>query len=85
MTTTTFSVPSASHHDPPPQPYVDLRQESIIKRVLAKEILRQAFVALNLFATGGSDSVHGEFGRAVEWNQPAQMAPAKRTTPYDDS
>jgi len=29
-----------------------MRRESIIKRVLAKEILRQAFAALNLFIGG---------------------------------
>jgi len=37
---------------------------------LAKEVLRQAFQALNLFA-GASGSVHGEFGNATAWGQPA--------------
>lgn len=53
---------------------MDLRRDSIIKRVLAKEVLRHAFAALNLFPTGGSESVHGEFGRAADWNLPAPGA-----------
>lgn len=54
--------------DPPPQPYVDMRREPIIRRVLSKEVLRQAFLALNLFS-GGGDSVHGEFGTVQQWTQ----------------
>jgi DEAD/DEAH box helicase domain-containing protein len=60
--------------DPPPQPYVDLRQRAIAQRVLNKEMLRQAFLALGLFAGGGSDNVHGEFGDAASWNQPPNQA-----------
>ena len=63
-----FQRPERITSDPPPQPSVDMRRESIIERVLAKEILRQAFSALNLFAAGGGESVHGEFGRAQDWN-----------------
>lgn len=79
-----FQRPQRITSDPPPQPYVDVRRESIIKRVLAKEILRQAFSSLKLFAPGGGESVHGEFGTAAEWNQaPAQPptgAPPGATT-----
>lgn len=64
-----FQRPRRITADPPPQPYVDMRREAIIRRVLAKEVLRQAFSALNLFS-GDSDSVHGEFGDAQQWNQP---------------
>jgi Lhr-like helicase len=70
-----FQRPQRITSDPPPQPYVDMRRESIIKRVLAKEILRQAFAALNLFPAGDGDSVHGEFGRARDWNQPPPQLP----------
>jgi ATP-dependent helicase YprA (DUF1998 family) len=71
-----FQRPDRITSDPPPQPYVDMRREAILQRVLAKEVLRQAFVALNLFAAQGGDSVHGEFGSAVEWGQaPAQPPP----------
>lgn len=70
-----FQRPQRITSDPPPQPYVDLRREIIIQRVLAKEILRQAFASLNLFG-GAGDSVHGEFGTAANWNQPLTPPPA---------
>jgi hypothetical protein len=66
-----FQRPERITSDPPPQPYVDMRREAILQRVLAKEVLRQAFVALNLFVAQGGDNVHGEFGSAAEWNMPA--------------
>ena len=69
-----FQRPQRITSDLPPQPYVDMRREAIIKRILAKEVLRQAFDSLQLFAGGGRESVHGEFGRAADWNQaPAQV------------
>jgi len=71
-----FQRPKRITSDPPPQPYVDMRRQSIIKRVLAKEMLRQAFAALNLFAGGGGESVHGEFGSATAWNQPPPQPPS---------
>ncbi|MGP1665452.1 MAG: helicase-related protein, partial [Rhodanobacter sp.] len=71
-----FQRPDRITSDPPPQPYVDMRREAILQRVLAKEVLRQAFVALGLFVTQGGDSVHGEFGDAVDWSAPpAQLPP----------
>ncbi|NOZ72232.1 MAG: DEAD/DEAH box helicase [Chloroflexi bacterium] len=70
-----FQRPRRITSDPPPQPYVDMRRESIIKRILAKEILRQAFADLNLFPNGSSESVHGEFGRAEDWNRPPIQPP----------
>ena len=71
-----FQRPQRITSDPPPQPYVDMRRESIVRRVLVKEILRQAFAALDLFPRGGRESVHGEFGRAIDWNQPPPQPPA---------
>lgn len=65
--------------DAPPLPYVDTRSPQIYKRVLIKEVLRRAFAALpqdwqsqianNSQTVTGSDSVHGEFGRASDWQQ----------------
>ena len=69
-----FQRPQRITSDPPPQPYVDMRRESIIKRVLAKEVLRQAFSALNLFS-GGGENVHGEFGTGAAWDQPPPQPP----------
>jgi hypothetical protein len=44
--------------------------------VLIKEVLREAFHALNLFGTQTTDSVHGEFGSAAQWSQPTPAAQA---------
>jgi DEAD/DEAH box helicase domain-containing protein len=56
--------------DPPPQPYLDLRREEIVQRVLSAEALRRAFG--NYFSTiaAGEEAghnVHGQFGLAEEW------------------
>jgi hypothetical protein len=55
--------------DPPPTPYVDLTSEPILRRVAAKEVLRQAFAVLRPDddPEGTPDSVHGEFGTKDEW------------------
>lgn len=70
-----FQRPDRITTEPPPQPYVDMRRESILQRVLAKEILRQAFSSLGLFAARGGDDVHGEFGDASEWTVAPAVAP----------
>jgi Lhr-like helicase len=71
-----FQRPDRITSDPPPQPYVDMEREAILQRVLAKEVLRQAFAALGLFLAQGGDSVHGEFGDAVDWGAvPPQTPP----------
>ena len=62
--------------DPPSHPYVDMDREPIFRRVIVKEILRQAFEALppdirELVMEQAVDqfreSVHGEFGPAAGW------------------
>ena len=70
-----FQRPQRITSDPPPQPYVDMGRDSIIKRVLAKEVLRRAFTALNLVSGDGGESVHGAFGAAAAWNQPLLQPP----------
>lgn len=70
-----FQRPHRITSDPPPQPYVDMRREAILQRVLVKEILRQAFVALGLFVAQGGDNVHGEFGDATAWGSPPVQPP----------
>jgi DEAD/DEAH box helicase domain-containing protein len=71
-----FQRPDRITSDPPPQPYVDMRSEPILQRVLAKETLRQAFQALGLFVAQGGDNVHGEFGTAAEWGAPPAQPPS---------
>ena len=70
-----FQRPVRITSDPPPQPYVDMRRDNIVKRVLAKEILRLAFADLNLFRGPSTESVHGEFGKATAWNRPPNQRP----------
>ena len=50
--------------DTPPPPYVDTSSVTIYRRVLIKEVLRQAIGAKQAVTT---DSVHGEFGSVREW------------------
>ena len=63
-----FQRPERITAEPPPPPYVDLSRPNILRRVLVKEVLREAFEELGLF-TGSSDSVHGEFGEVLGWEQ----------------
>jgi len=52
--------------DAPPPPYVDTASLNIFQRVLVKEVLRQAIGAQSAVTM---DSVHGEFGTALEWRE----------------
>nr|WP_292651943.1 DEAD/DEAH box helicase [Mesorhizobium sp.] len=71
-----FQRPDGITSDPPPPPYVDMSVLPILRRVLVKEVLREAFDALGLFGAASSESVHGEFGAAAAWFQPAPQPPA---------
>jgi hypothetical protein len=63
-----YRRPEAITGDAPPPPYIDVRQEDILRRVLAKEILRQACVSVPKPSDDDfHESVHGEFGAAAEW------------------
>ncbi|MCT7963467.1 DEAD/DEAH box helicase [Laspinema sp. D1] len=63
-----FQRPESITGDPPPAPYVDMRSQEIFKRVLIKELLRQAFTDTGISASlGGTDNVHGEFGDVANW------------------
>jgi ATP-dependent helicase YprA (DUF1998 family) len=66
-----FQRPDLITSERPPQPYIDLRRQAIVQRVLNKEVLRRACLDLGLFIGVGGDNVHGEFGDAVNWNQAA--------------
>ncbi len=63
-----FQRPESMTGDAPPPPYVDMSSEPIFRRVLIKEVLRQAFTEKGLYnPSGKGDSVHGEFGLAMDW------------------
>ena len=65
---THFNNPIGITSDPPPSPYLDLRREPILQRMLNKEVLRRIFAENSeLLGYEGTDSVHGEFGPAAEW------------------
>lgn len=63
-----FQRPESITGDPPPSPYVDMRSEEIFRRVLIKEVLRQAFTDTEISGSlEETDNVHGEFGRVENW------------------
>lgn len=70
-----FQRPERITADPPPPPYVDTARPQILRRVLAKEVLRRAFSELGLFTSRAGDSVHGEFGTPSSWTQPPENPP----------
>lgn len=69
-----FSETEAATGDPPPQPYLDLRREQVVRRVVASELLRRAFIELPADLKGlewreeNKQATHGEFGRASRWD-----------------
>jgi Lhr-like helicase len=60
-----FERPHLITAEPPPRPYVDVTRPEIAKRVVNKEVLRQAFAPLQMPYSG--DNVHGEFGSVSNW------------------
>lgn len=67
-----FGDPARITSEPPPSPYVDMRRPEILKRMLAKEVLRLALAPEeDDDGPAAPDSVHGEFGRAHEWTEQA--------------
>ncbi|HZW40288.1 MAG TPA: DEAD/DEAH box helicase [Ignavibacteriaceae bacterium] len=59
-----YANPNKITGDKPPTPFLSMNQERIFKRMLAKEILRKAYIdkAIDISADERS-SVHGEFGK----------------------
>ncbi len=65
---THFGDPTAMTSAPPPTPYVDVRRDTILLRLLAKEVLRLGVPRPEREGDGPRiDSVHGEFGPAASW------------------
>lgn len=62
-----YNHPERITGDIPPQPYLDLRRTEIIKRVVASEILRRAFLNSSTPPIHTADSAHGAFGKTDEW------------------
>jgi DEAD/DEAH box helicase domain-containing protein len=53
--------------DDPPQPYLDLGRDRIVRRVIAAELLRRAFQRCSHPPIRTGDSIHGTFGPTSEW------------------
>lgn len=63
-----FANPQKITGDAPPTPFLTMGQERIFKRLLAKEILRRAYVEKGIDVTSDEkSSVHGEFGSIDSW------------------
>lgn len=64
-----FANPQKITGDPPPTPFLTMGQERIFKRLLAKELLRNAYQEIEINSNNDEDksSVHGEFGKISNW------------------
>ena len=60
-----YRFPERITGDPPPQPFIDTRRPSILRRAVAAELLKQAFRIAGVTEGG----VHGEFGATADWAQ----------------
>jgi Lhr-like helicase len=65
-----FSNPQKITGDKPPTPFLTMKQERICSRLVAKEILRQAYIQIEVNENLDEDrsSIHGVFGKAHNWN-----------------
>ena len=63
-----FSVPERIIADPPPVPFLTMRQPRIVRRLLAKECLRRAFrdAGMRWWHSPRPPDSHGEFGVAID-------------------
>lgn len=73
-----FNNPHRITGDPPPTPFLAMQQMRITKRLLAKEVLRQAFRPLaesirehmlRLTREERNSNIHGEFGKVECWDE----------------
>jgi DEAD/DEAH box helicase domain-containing protein len=64
-----FKNPMRMTGDVPPQPFLDLRRPRIAQRVIAAELLRQAFLEVDHPPKWTPKSIHGTFGLTVAWTE----------------
>jgi DEAD/DEAH box helicase domain-containing protein len=62
-----FERPELMTSGDPPPPFIDLGRDKIVRRVVAGELLRRAFLVCASPPARGVDSIHGTFGRSSEW------------------
>ncbi|WP_264566287.1 DEAD/DEAH box helicase [Flavobacterium sp. N3904] len=65
-----FSNPQKITGDSPPTPFLTMKQERICLRLISKEILRQAYLTIEVNENfdENKSSIHGVFGKAHNWN-----------------
>lgn len=63
-----FNNPERMTGDLPPQPKLDLSRPEIVRRVIAAECLRRAFLSLDPRPERNAESLHGIFGKVPEWH-----------------
>lgn len=74
-----FANPAAITGDEPPQPFLDMRSEPILRRAFAAEVLTRVFRTVSkrvAFEVGRS--VHGEFGSVDDWREHPELSDAVR-------
>jgi DEAD/DEAH box helicase domain-containing protein len=72
-----FKHTSAITGDPPPDPYLNLDQLPIVRRVVSAESMRRAFISAGLGTPGDArSSTHGQFGSAEDWTTDARSGVA---------
>lgn len=66
-----FANPHKITGDNPPTPFLTMTQERIFKRLLAKEVLRQAYktIPVNENLDEEKSSIHGIFGKLHNWER----------------
>lgn len=62
-----FNHPERITGDIPPQPFLGLDRIRIVRRVIAAELLRRAFLACPTPPRRSRESIHGSFGTKAEW------------------
>ncbi|ANJ28100.1 DEAD/DEAH box helicase [Agromyces aureus] len=64
-----FQSPEKMTAADPPPPFIDLSRPRIVRRVIAAELLRRAFLAVRNPPRRTGDSIHGTFGLTPDWLQ----------------
>ncbi len=64
-----FQAPELMTAADPPPPFIDLSRPRIVRRVIAAELLRRAFLAVDNPPRRTPESIHGTFGPTADWLQ----------------
>lgn len=62
-----FQAPEKMTAADPPPPFIDLSRPRIVRRVIAAELLRRAFLSSQNPPRRTGDSIHGTFGLTNDW------------------